>query len=86
MPSCLIYPEWNWTEHVFVFGGIDLIFFDVIGLGKSKFLFFEANKAIRQDLGNLARFWQSGKILAIGQDFGNLAIDLLKIFCSILPN
>jgi gentisate 1,2-dioxygenase len=43
-PSCLIYPEWNWTEHVFVFGGIDLIFFDVIGLvGKSKFLFFEAN-------------------------------------------
>jgi gentisate 1,2-dioxygenase len=44
MLSCLIYPEWNWTEHVFVFGGIDLIFFDVIGLvGKSKFLFFEAN-------------------------------------------
>jgi len=65
MLSCLIYPECNWTEHVFVFDGIDLIFFDVIGLGKSKFLFFEANKAIRQDLGNLARFWQRGKILAI---------------------
>ncbi len=45
MPSCLIYPEWNWTEHVFVFGGIGLIFFEAIGLEieKSKFLFFEAN-------------------------------------------
>jgi hypothetical protein len=47
-----------------------IVKFHAIGLGMN---FFEANQVIRQDQGNLARFWQSGKITATWQDCANLA-------------
>jgi hypothetical protein len=39
-----------------------------LDIGIRNFLFFEANQAIRQNSGNVAKFWQRGKILATWQN------------------
>jgi hypothetical protein len=64
--KCLLisfYPLMEWDRNCFPAGSTAL-FVNVTGLGICKFLIFEANHAIRQDSGNLARFQQSGKIMA----------------------
>ncbi len=60
MPSCLILPLDGIGQNMFLVE-LTRLFFDVIGLEIRKFCF-------------LRQIRQLGKILAIRQDFGNLAI------------